>query len=104
QEPSVNYATAKATVTIDESRVKVADLVKAVRDAGYDCGKAVVSFGIDDLHYATGTSQIEKEVSSLPGVLSAVANQATEQLTVEYVPGMVGARELEDAVERAGFH
>src|SRR5207237_1370707 len=100
---SVNYATGKATATIDESKVRVADLVQAVRDAGYDCGNATMSFGITGLHYATGTVALEREVGRLTGVLSAVANQATEQLTVQYVPGMVSAREMEDAVERAGF-
>src|SRR5205807_8583716 len=79
---SVNYATGKATATIDESKVRVADLVQAVRDAGYDCGNVTMSFGITGLHYATGTVALEREVSRLTGVLSAVANQATEQPTV----------------------
>src|SRR5688572_11834407 len=83
-EAAVNYATGKATVTIDESAVRVADLVRSVRDAGYECGKASVSFRIEDLHYAPGTARLEKEVAGLPGVLTARANQATEQLAVEY--------------------
>ena len=103
EDATVNYATGRATATIDESRVRVADLVQAVRDAGYDCGNATVTFGIRDLHYASGVASLEREVGALTGVLSAVANQATEQLTVEYVPGMVAGREMEDAVERAGF-
>ncbi|MDH3290850.1 MAG: heavy metal translocating P-type ATPase [Gemmatimonadota bacterium] len=100
---AVNYATGKATVTIDDSMVKVADLVRAVREAGYDCAKATVAFGIEGLHYATGVSRIESNLSALPGVLTAVANQATEQVRVEYVPGLVTAQELERAVETAGF-
>ncbi len=100
---AVNYATGKATVTIDDSVVKVADLVRAVREAGYDCAKATVAFGIEGLHYATGVSRIESNLSALPGVLTAVANQATEQVRVEYVPGLVTAQELERAVEKAGF-
>src|SRR2546421_1794240 len=96
-EASVNYATGKATATIDESKVRVADLVQAVRDAGYDCSNTTVSFGIDGLHYATGTATLEREVGGLTGVLSAVANQATEQLTVQYVPGMVSGRAMADA-------
>src|SRR5437867_941716 len=102
-EAAVNYATGKATLTIDDAQVKVADLVRAVREVGYDCTKATVSFPIEGLHYATGLSHLEQEVGALPGVLSAVANQATEQLTAEYVPGLVTARDLEDAVTRAGF-
>ncbi len=100
---AVNYATGKATVTIDDSVVKVADLVRAVREAGYDCAKATVSFGVEGLHYATGVSRLESGLSALPGVLSAVANQATEHVRVEYVPGLVTAQELERAVSEAGF-
>ncbi len=62
-----------------------------------------MAFGIEGLHYATGVSRIESNLSALPGVLTAVANQATEQVRVEYVPGLVTAQELERAVEKAGF-
>ena len=102
-EAAVNYATGKATLTIDDTQVRVSDLVRAVREVGYDCTKATVSFPIEGLHYATGLSRLEQEVGALPGVLSALANQATEQLTAEYVPGLVTARDLEEAVVRAGF-
>jgi Cu+-exporting ATPase len=103
QEAAVNYATGKATVTIDDGRVKVADLVHAVRDAGYDCAKATVSFGVEGLHYAPGVARVEGELGGLPGVLSVAANQALEVVRVEYVPGLVTARDLETAVQRAGF-
>ena len=103
EEAAVNYATGKASVTIQDGAVRVADLVRSVRDAGYDCSKASVSFRINDLHYAPGTARLESEVAGLAGVLTARANQATEQLAVEYVPGLVTGRDLEAAVERAGF-
>ncbi len=103
RDAAVNFATGKATVDIDAAQRRVADLVKAVRDAGYDCAKATVTFGVEELHYATGLDQLERELLSLDGVLSAVANQASEQVRVEYVPGLVGPRELEAAVRQSGF-
>jgi Cu+-exporting ATPase len=103
EDATVNYATGKATVTIDDAQVKVADLVRAVREVGYDCAKATVTFGIEGLHYASGTSRLEQALKSLPGVLSAVANQAAEDVRVEYVPGLVAARDLEAAVAETGF-
>jgi Cu+-exporting ATPase len=99
----VNYATGKATVTIDDAAVKVADLVSAVRDAGYDCTRATVTFGIEGLHYATGVGRLEDALAQLPGVLGAVANQALEEVRVDYVPGLVNGRDLEQAVAHAGF-
>jgi Cu+-exporting ATPase len=103
KDAAVNYATGKATVTIDDSQIKVADLVSAIRDVGYDCGKATVSFGIEGLHYASGVTRIEEELAKLPGVLSVSASQGTEQVRVEYVPGLVKARDLEGVVEEIGF-
>ncbi len=100
---SVNYATARASVVFDDERVAVADLVRAVREVGYDAAKTTVEFAIEGLHYAAGTARLERELLALPGVLEAVANQATERVRVAYVPGLVTARELEDAVGRAGL-
>jgi Cu+-exporting ATPase len=100
---AVNYATGKATVTIDDAVVRVADLVDAVRDAGYDCARVTVTFGIEGLHYAAGVSRLEGALAALPGVLGAAANQALEEVRVDYVPGLVTAREMEEAVEGAGF-
>jgi len=103
RDAAVNYATGKSLITIDDAETSVAALVKAVRGAGYDCGKASLTFGVDGLHYATGTARLERALSELPGVLTATANQATDQVFVEYVPGMVTAGDLEDAVESTGF-
>jgi Cu+-exporting ATPase len=100
---NVNYATAKATVTLDDATVRVADLVKTVREAGYDCAKTSVSFPIEGLHYATGLNRLETALTGITGVLSANANQATELVTVEYVPGVATAKDIEDVVRRAGY-
>ncbi len=103
REATVNYATARATITLDRDDVQVADLVRAVREVGYDCGKATVEFAIQGLHYATGMSRLEGAILALQGVLSATANPATETVRVEYVPGLVTGRQFEDAVRRCGF-
>ena len=103
KEAVVNYATGKSTVTIDDSRTSVAILVSAVRDAGYDCAKTSIAFGVEGLHYASGTGRLEHALTALPGVLAASANQATEQVRVEYVPGLVTSRALEQAVQQVGF-
>ena len=100
---SVNYATAKAAVDYDDAQTGVGRLAKAVRDAGYQCGQASVTFTIADLHYAPSTAGLESELAAVPGVMRAVANQATEAVTVTYVPGITTADQLEEAVRTAGF-
>ncbi len=100
---SVNYATAKAAVDYDDTQTAVGRLAQAVRDAGYQCGQATMTFAITDLHYAPSVAGLERELSHVVGVIRAAANQATETVTVTYVPGVATAEQLEQAVRAAGF-
>jgi len=100
---SVNYATGKASVDYDDTQTGIATLVHAVREAGYDAGQARVSFVVSDLHYAPSVAGLERALAAVPGVLRASANQATETVTVTYVPGVTTTDELEAAVVQAGF-
>src|SRR5437879_7892254 len=100
---SVNYATGKGTVEYDDAQTNVAELIKTVRAAGYDCGQAGVTFTVDQLHYAPSVAPLEQALRGVPGVIRAAANQATETVTVDYIPGATTAEALEQAVERAGL-
>ncbi len=99
----VNYATGKAAVVYDDAQTQVGQLIQAVRDAGYDCGSATVSFSVEQLHYAPSVLPLEEALRRVPGVITAAANQATETVMVTYVPGATTADALERAVEDAGF-
>jgi Cu+-exporting ATPase len=100
---TVNYATAKAAVDYDDAQAGVATLIKSVREAGYGCGTATATFAVTDLHYAPSAAPLEHALRRVPGVVRVAANQATESVTVDYVPGSVTARDLEDTVRTAGF-
>src|SRR6266508_5266490 len=100
---TVNYATAKAAVEYDPDQTTVAALIKTVRSAGYDCGTARVTFGVEQLHYAPSVAPLEQALARVSGVIRAAANQATETVTVDYIPGATTAEALEDAVDHAGF-
>src|SRR3989442_9124066 len=100
---TVNYATAKAAVDYDDAQTRVSELIRTVRGAGYDCGIATVTFTVEDLHYVPSVAPLERELGRVNGVVRAAANQATETVTVDYVPGIATAGELERAVAAAGF-
>src|SRR5437667_5701972 len=99
----VNFATNKAAIEYDAAQTNVGQLIKTVREAGYNAGKATVTFGIVDLHNAPSVAPLEQSLSRVNGVIRAVANQATETATVDYIPGVVTAEDLEKAVVAAGF-
>src|SRR2546422_9553734 len=100
---TVNYATGKGAVDYDDAQTSVAELIKTVRAAGYDSGRASVTFTVEQLHYAPSVAPLEQALRGVPGVIRAAANQATETVTVDYIPGATTADGLERAVERAGF-
>jgi Cu+-exporting ATPase len=100
---SVNYATTKAAVEFDDAETSAADLVRVVRDAGYQCDTATVTIGVEDLHYAASVTALERALAALKGVVRASANQATESVAVDYVPGAVTAADMERAVADAGY-
>src|SRR6266566_5480 len=97
---TVNYATGKGAVDYDDAQTSVAELIKTVRAAGYDCGRAGVTFTVEQLHYAPSVAPLEQALRGVPGVIRAAANQATETVTVDYIPGATTADALERAVER----
>src|SRR5436853_1351077 len=100
---TVNYATGKGAVDYDDAQTSVAELIKTVRAAGYDSGRASVTFTVEQLHYAPSVAPLEQALRGVPGVIRAAANQATETVMVDYIPGATAADALERAVELAGF-
>src|SRR5207237_1295509 len=100
---AVNYATGKAAVASDDARTHVAGLIRTLRPAGYDCGQASGTFAVDQLHYAPSVAPLEQALRRVPGVVRAAANQATETVAVDYIPGATTAEDLERAVAAAGF-
>src|SRR3990172_935077 len=102
-EAAVNYATGRATLLVEDGQVKVADLVKAVREVGYDSAMVTVMVGVEGLHYAPGVARLEAELAGVSGVLRAAANQATEQVTVDYVPGLTAPADLKTSFSLSFF-
>ena len=61
------------------------------------------SFPIIGMHCASCAKLIERKLGSLPGVISASVNYASEQATLSIEEGRVDEKILEKAVEDAGY-
>jgi len=55
------------------------------------------------MHCAACAAGLESDLKKLPGIQSAAVNIATEKAAVEYDPTVLSQRDLQKAVERAGF-
>ncbi|MEJ2728207.1 MAG: heavy metal translocating P-type ATPase [Deltaproteobacteria bacterium] len=103
QEAKVNFASEKASVSFDPSRVQMADLVGTVKDLGYEAGLEKVTLPVHGMSCASCVKKVEGALSGLDGVVKAGVNFATERATVQYIPGTVSLNDFKKAVKDAGY-
>jgi Cu+-exporting ATPase len=89
-------------VTYQPEHTGLAALVRAIRDAGFETGSTSLRLKITGLYCSECVAKIEHALSTVPGILAATMNAASEEATVEYLPSATNFRALKDAVETAG--
>jgi P-type Cu+ transporter len=101
---SVNFAAENASMAIDPKKITIPEIVKKIKDIGYDVPTAQAEFTVTGMTCANCAMNIERTLSrKLPGVIRASVNFASERASVEYVPSMVDIKNIFNAVEKAGF-
>jgi P-type Cu+ transporter len=66
-------------------------------------GENTVTIPITGMTCASCAGRVEKALKKVPGVLNASVNLASEKATVEYLAGEMKPRDLEKAIESAGY-
>jgi Cu+-exporting ATPase len=102
-EANVNFATEKATISFDPSRVDQGHLVKTIEELGYRPEMEKVVLPIAGMTCASCVARVEGALRALPGVAEANVNFATEKARVVYDPGQVSVTEMVRAVANAGY-
>jgi P-type Cu+ transporter len=102
-EASVNFAAEKASVTYEPAATNPDDLIEAIRDAGYGADVRETTFSVTGMTCASCVGRVERALEKVPGVLEASVNLANERATVEYLAGEVEPKDLEMAIEGAGY-
>src|SRR3546814_8499265 len=99
---AVNFAAERVDVIFSDTPRPLA-VVKAIEDAGYDAIAEPVELAIEGMSCASCVGRIEKALKSVPGVLEASVNLATEKALVRALAGAVSISALEAAVRGAGY-
>jgi len=102
-EASVNFALEEASVAYHPETTKPDELIRLIREAGYGADVRETTFGVTAMTCASCVSRVERALRKLPGVVEASVNLANENVTVGYVAGEVEPRDLEMALEGAGY-
>ena len=100
---SVNFALSKATVLFEPDLITPAEIVRAVREAGYDVALAAAGLVIDGMSCASCVLRIEQALRARRGVVTAAVNLATGRARVEYLPAVIPLSEIKAAVIRTGY-
>jgi Cu+-exporting ATPase len=102
-EVQVNLATEKATVVFDDGAVPLTSLIQAVKETGYDVVTEKIILPIGGMTCASCVAHVEGALASVPGVVRANVNLATEKASVEYVPTLTGLPDFRRAVAEVGY-
>ena len=99
----VNLGTETASVEYDPEKLRLADLEKAVRDAGYDVIDEKVVLRIGGMVCAMCVGALEIALKKLDGVVEVRVNLASEKAYVTFNPRMVGLADMKKAVLDTGY-
>ncbi|QRV16909.1 heavy metal translocating P-type ATPase [Haloterrigena salifodinae] len=103
REANINFATDEGTVEYDPDAVSLAEIYAAIDEAGYEADRASRSIGITDMSCANCAETNESALESVPGVIEAEVNYATDEASVAYNPADASFGDLYAAIEDAGY-
>jgi len=99
---NVSFASEKASIEYDPSKVDLARIKNAISQVGYGVATKKSIFPVGGMTCASCVARVEKALSEVPGVVSASVNLASEKATVEYTEG-TELNALRRAVKDAGY-
>ncbi len=102
EQANVSFASEKASLEYDPAKVDLTKIKSTISRLGYGMATKESIFPVRGMTCASCVARVEQALSSVPMVISANVNLASEKATVEYVEGMELA-DLRRAVKEAGY-
>lgn len=102
-EASVNLGTETAYVQYDSEKLKLIDIERAIRGAGYEVIDEKVVLKVGGMACAMCVRALETGLLKLDGVAEVRVNLAAEKAYVTYNPRMTALEDLKKAVEQTGY-
>ncbi len=102
EQADVNFASQKASLEYDPAKVNLAKIKDTVSQLGYGVATKKSVFPVVGMTCASCVARVEEALSTVPGVVSANVNLASEKATVDYLEG-TSAADMRRAVQDAGY-
>src|SRR6266516_2261690 len=103
QSVTANMTSNMVHIDFDPAQTQVKTLVDRIHAAGYTVGVSSLQLDIQGMHCGSCVVAIENALEHTPGVLDATVNLATQQASLEYLPGRFDRRGVVHAIEAAGY-
>ncbi len=100
---TVSLAAETVTVEYDPEKLRLSDMEKAIRDAGYDVADEKLVIKIGGMSCAMCVAALEAALLKLDGMVEARVNLASEKAYLKFNPRMTGLAEIKKAVADAGY-
>lgn len=99
----VNLGNETGTVEYDSTKLRIADIERAVRDAGYEVVDEKATIKIGGMTCATCVKTIEKALKNLDGIISVNVNLGAEKAYITYNPRIISVTDIKKTIEEAGY-
>lgn len=99
----VNYASERATVIYDSSRVLLGSIVDAIERAGFHVPLESFTITVRGLVYATRACTVEQFLSRTEGIVKASANPSQSQVRVLGFAGGTSQDQVQDLLDTIGY-
>lgn len=100
---SVNLATESAQIEYDPKVRSVQDFIDKISGLGYSPVTAKADFKVTGMTCAACSARIEKQLNKALGIVKAQVNLATEKASVEYLPEVLGTKQVLGVITKAGY-
>jgi Cu+-exporting ATPase len=102
EQANVSFASEKASIEYDPAKVNLARIKDTISQIGYGVATKKSIFPVGGMTCASCVARVEAALSSVPGVISAGVNLASEKAAVEYTEG-TDVADMRRVVEEAGY-
>ena len=99
----VNLLTGKAAVEYQPGKTGIAEMVKTIRDLGYEVPEEEVLLTVRGMSCAACVARVERAVKALPGVISAVVNLPAESAKISYYSGAIEKARIKSEIDAIGY-
>lgn len=100
---AVNLVTGKAGVEYDPGKVSVEQLVKTIRELGYQVPAEEVYLSVRGMSCAACVARVERAVSGLPEVADVAVSLPAETARITYYPGAVTPGRIKEVIAELGY-